>query len=271
MPFLLAVNNLGLMPLAAAFGAELALLQKDVRSARRWAASFTPELQAAQGVPLYPEQLVLAKVLAAENTSDSRSRAFLVLKQLEGFATSIHNKPLLMETLAVQALLHEQDGDERAALTALDSAIELAQPGGWIRLFVDLGPRMARLIVRLEELSERGSASVYVEKILQAFLDAGSTLQSPHLEEMTAPLTNREFEILALLAERWSNREIADKLMISPKTVKRHTMNIYQKLKVNSRRQAASAAERLGLLRHWSTPAHDVYRLVTPAQPEASL
>jgi LuxR family maltose regulon positive regulatory protein len=149
--------------------------------------------------------------------------------------------------LAVQAVLFEAQGDRSAALKTLTHAIELAQPGGFIRLFVDLGPTMQTL---LHELRDQGVATYFVARILAAFaepqpVDPAATFGPPELIE---PLTRRELEVLDLLAQRLSNKEIAASLFIAPNTAKRHILNICQKLQVNTRRDAVTKAQILGLL-----------------------
>jgi LuxR family maltose regulon positive regulatory protein len=122
----------------------------------------------------------------------------------------------------------------------------LAQPGGFIRLYVDLGPKMADL---LRCLQNREPLTDYIASILSAFADAAQFEMQPdgngHLID---PLTDRELEILERLAHRYSNKEIAAELFISPATVKRHTINIYQKLAVHNRREAVEKARALSLI-----------------------
>jgi LuxR family maltose regulon positive regulatory protein len=139
----------------------------------------------------------------------------------------------------------------------LGQAITLAEPGGFIRPFLDLAPEMVDLLNRLVK---QNSAFKYAERILAAFnnkesgteqdLSDDQSVQRSSLSNQTLvePLTNRELEIIELLAQRMSNKEIAGKLFISPETVKRHTINIYQKLGVNNRREAADKGHALGLL-----------------------
>jgi len=148
--------------------------------------------------------------------------------------------------LALQALLHTAKNDEGAALIALEESLALAHPGGFIRLYVDLGPEMADLLRRLQN---REPFIEQIASILNAFVDA-----VPHDPlgkengQLIEPLTKRESEILELLARRYSNKEIATELVISPETVKRHAVNIYQKLAVHNRRGAVEMAGALGLI-----------------------
>ncbi|MCC2628708.1 MAG: hypothetical protein K0S14_2358, partial [Thermomicrobiales bacterium] len=142
------------------------------------------------------------------------------------------------------ALLLEEQGRHEAALQALERAVIAAEPEGWIRLFVDLGEPMALLLTELSRLQVTPYA---VDRILAAF-SARHLAGSPDQSRLANPLTARELEVLDLLVERISNKEIASRLYIAPSTVKRHTLNIYRKLGVNSRREAVLAAHELGLL-----------------------
>jgi len=159
-------------------------------------------------------------------------------------------------------MLHDKQGEAPAALEKLTEALALAEAGSFIRLFVDLGPQMADLLKRLQK---QNVAVDYIESILAAFRDneravgpeaaaqptasahqplRASTLSQPLVEH----LTNRELDVLDLLAQRLSNKEIADKLFISATTVKGHLQNIYQKLEVGKRREAVEKAQILGIL-----------------------
>ncbi len=169
------------------------------------------------------------------------------LARLREFAEARHHTHVLIEVLAVQAVLFEAQGDHSAALESLARAIGLAQPGGFIRLFVDLGPTIQAL---LRELRDQGVAPYFVARILAAFaepqpIEPAATFGPPELIE---PLTKRELEVLALLEQRLSNKEIAARLFITPSTAKLHTLHIYQKLQVNTRRAAVAKAQSLGLL-----------------------
>jgi LuxR family transcriptional regulator, maltose regulon positive regulatory protein len=151
---------------------------------------------------------------------------------------------VLIEALALQALAHWQRSDSVGAMTALERALRLAQPEGYVRLFVDLGLSMARL---LQEARARDVLPDDIARLLAAFAD-GFPMSDPHLETLPEPLTLREQEVLQLLAAGLTNREIGKKLVISAQTVKKHTANIYGKLGVGNRTEAVAQARQLDLL-----------------------
>lgn len=244
-------RNAFLVGLAQAFSADLALRQGRMAEALAWADAFDPEpLTPMYGFMSPPT--VLAKILVLADTEETRQRAITYLERLVSYLESIHNKHFLAEALAIRSLLHDALGETAAARQDLERAIRLAQPGRYIRLFVDLGPRLGSLLSRLD-LDEE--ALQYAGEILAEFRqdyvavpekpDATSTIL-PKLG--VEPLSKREQQILALMSERLSNKEIASSLHISPVTVKRHAANIYQKLGVHGRRQAVAKATGLGML-----------------------
>jgi LuxR family transcriptional regulator, maltose regulon positive regulatory protein len=259
--YFVETRNAALQPLVQGFAAELAAMQGDLGTAGRWATAVGPGIPLGIMAFFYAPQLTLPKVLLAINTPASRQQAAEVLSRLYDFVTATHSTRFTIEVLALQALLHDAQGDERAALALLERAVSLAEPGGFIRLFADRGPRMA---VLLAQLRRTGVAPSYTGQILQAFgvstpvapnqgaaqraAQGVAVLPTGRLEPVE-PLTAREREVLALLAQRLSNKEIAQALVISPQTVKRHAVNIYQKLQVASRREAVANAIRLGLLK----------------------
>jgi LuxR family maltose regulon positive regulatory protein len=117
-----------------------------------------------------------------------------------------------------------------------------------VRIFIDLGPPMAALLYRL---TNSDAASPYARHLLAAFPRLRQPVMLEHdaeVNDLLQPLTDREWEVLSLMGHRLSNKEIAQNLIISPNTVKKHASNIYQKLDVNSRRQAIARAHQLGLL-----------------------
>lgn len=156
----------------------------------------------------------------------------------------------VIEILILQALACEAQRDTHAALRALERALTLAEPEGYFRIFVDEGPPMARL---LYEALSRESSPEYVQSLLAVFptiepkSELFSRTESPGTE-LIEHLSDRELEILGLLAKGLTNQEIGSKLYLSLNTVKAHTRNIYGKLGVNSRTQASARARSLGLI-----------------------
>ena len=243
--FCLEMGYVNLLSTIKAFQTELALLQGEIGKAGDWAMQVDPSLPLQIMPYFFDQQMTLAKVLLAQNTTASLQQAAEALTRLYKFVTATHNTRFLIEVLALQAMLYDAQGDEQAAFKALTQSVLLAQPGGFIRMFVDLGPRMANLLNRLRS---HGVVPDYIGQILGAFPAPKPAVASAGLEEIIAPLTGRELEILVFLAQRMSNKEIASELVISPITVKRHTINIYQKLNVESRREAVDMAVALGIL-----------------------
>jgi LuxR family maltose regulon positive regulatory protein len=249
--FLRETRSEGLLPLAEAFRADLAARQGDLAAAGQWAATVGPHVPLAGNPYFYAPQVALPKILLAQNTPASLAQADEVLARLYAFFTSIHNTRFTIEVLALQALSYQAQGQRERALAALEQAVTLAQPGGFVRLFLDLGPTVADLLGRL---SVEGAARAYVERLQQAFAAERTspprqTAPPPAAPRgMIEPLTRREMEVLGLLAQRLTAQEIAQKLILSEQTVNRHRVNIYQKLGVHSRREALATAVALGIL-----------------------
>jgi len=155
-----------------------------------------------------------------------------------------------IEVLILQALSCQARGDMGQAITTLEKALTLAEPEGFVRIFVDEGPPMARLFY---EALTRGIAPDYIRRLLAAFPVAEPEQAVPSetqasCSELVEPLSEREVEVLALLAEGLTNAEIASRLFLALNTVKAHSRNIYGKLGVHSRTQAVARARALGLL-----------------------
>jgi LuxR family maltose regulon positive regulatory protein len=129
-------------------------------------------------------------------------------------------------------------------LLSLERALRLAEPEGYVRLFVDLGLPMARVV---QEARSRAVVPEYVQQLLAAF-GGDLAFSAPTEVALPEPLTTREQEILELIAAGLTNREIAQQLVISSETVKKHTGSIYAKLGVSNRTEAAARARDLDLL-----------------------
>jgi LuxR family maltose regulon positive regulatory protein len=237
----------------AAVRANLDLVQGNLDAAIRWAD--VSGLSATDVDLPYPREyqyLVLARVRLAQ-ARDVQTAPFLqdVLQLLVRLRESAEEKARLgsvLEILIVQALALQAQGDWTSALSTLDRALVLAAPEGYIRLFVDEGEPMLAL---LRQVHARSKVPGYVETLLNAFGEQHlSELPppSPSISSLAEPLTEREREVLRLLLEGASNREIAHRLILSVNTVKRHVFNLCGKLGVQSRAQAIIRARDLHLV-----------------------
>ncbi len=195
------------------------------------------------------EHITLARMLLAlsRNKSDRTNRSIDEATELLGrllkAAEEAERTGSTIEILVLQALAHQTQGDILAALGPLERALTLAEPEGYVRMFVDEGPPMAQL---LEEAMKHKIAPNYARQLLAAF--GKSEERTPLKQDLIEPLTERELELLHLLRTNLTGPEIARKLMVSLNTVRTHTQNIYTKLEVNDRRAAVNRGEELGLL-----------------------
>jgi LuxR family maltose regulon positive regulatory protein len=222
-----------------------------------------PELKPDASVPhaiglLYNSALrVLLYRAGAKREQQLLRRGIELADVLIAASFRCQHLPIVLQTLLLRAQMNAALGNEHAALTDLARVLELAEPEGFISVFLEEGQPIAKLLMTLIEsnLLQRVSPD-YVKKILAAFPGTGSTpevrsAQSVMLvgdESLIEPLTPRELEVLQLIAAGDSNQLIAEKLVITLSAVKKHTGNIFGKLNVNSRTQAIARARQLGLL-----------------------
>jgi LuxR family maltose regulon positive regulatory protein len=149
----------------------------------------------------------------------------------------------VLAILVLQALVHQAQGDLPAALAPLARALALAEPEGYVRIFVDEGSPMTTL---LEAAAKHGAARSYVRRLLAA---GGVAADSPPTSQnLIEPLSDRELAVLRLLGTDLDGPAIARELLVSLNTMRTHTKNIYGKLGVNNRRAAVRRAEELQLL-----------------------
>lgn len=193
------------------------------------------------------EHITLAKALIAHYQRDRAERsideAMGLLERLLHAAEEGERMGSVIEILLVQALALQAQGEGAAALTPLARALTLAEPEGYIRIFVDEGPPMATL---LRAAAKDGVAPDYVRRLQMALGEPHG--ETPVNQRLIEPLSERELDVLRLLATELSGPEIARELIVSLNTMRTHTKNIYSKLGVNNRRSAVRRAEELGLL-----------------------
>ncbi len=200
------------------------------------------------------EHITLARVLIARYRRDRAESAIReavgLLERLLQAAEAGERTGSAIEILAQLALAHAAQGDVPAALVPLERTLRLAEPEGYVRIFVDEGAPMAHL---LREAAARRITPGYTATLLAA-CEAGAGTGQPRLpaapspQPLAEPLTQRERDVLRLLETELSGPEIARELTVGLSTVRTYTKSIYRKLNVNSRRAAIKRASELDLL-----------------------
>jgi len=221
----------------AACHVQIALTQDDLATAMRWAEQVTQDADASPFYPLLG--LTQARLLLAQN---EKAAATEQLAARHETAVRAGWQFGVIEVRALQALAAPTP---TAALDFLADALTLAQQEGYVRTFVDKGEPMAAL---LREAASQGIAPDYVAKLLAAFKVPEKVPPRPRVQPLIEPLSDRELEVLRLLADGLTNQEIAHALCVSVNTVKTHLRNIYGKLGVHNRRETVAKAKELNLL-----------------------
>ena len=197
------------------------------------------------------EHITLARILLARYKSDYSNdklrEAIGLLERLLKAAEEGGRTGNVIEILVLQALADQLLGDIPVALTSLERALTLAEPEGYVRIFLDEGSSMAQL---LREAAKHGIMPNYTGKLLDTFTGAQHKSDSPRptSQPLLEPLSERELEVLRLFKTELSGPEIASQLVIALSTVRTHTKSIYSKLNVNSRRAAVKRGTELGLI-----------------------
>jgi LuxR family transcriptional regulator, maltose regulon positive regulatory protein len=233
---------------------RLLLGQGDTAAVRAWVQE---RGLAEEDEPSYPrelEYLVLARLLLAEHAPD---RAVHLLDRIGSAARAQGRMGSLIEARALHALALQLAGHEDQALNVLAEALSLGRHEGYVRVFADEGPPMAALLRRLVATQREGRAGQtvpidYLGRILRSF-DGAARPRAPLGGEavvagLAEALTQRELEVLQLLAAGKRNREIASELVVTEDTVKKHISHIFEKLGATTRGQAVAHASELGLI-----------------------
>jgi LuxR family transcriptional regulator, maltose regulon positive regulatory protein len=213
--------------------------------------------------PSYPrerEQLVLARLLLARGLPQ---RALPLLDRLHAAAVTQGRFSSALEARAVQALAFEAAAETASALEALADALSLAEPEGYVSVFADEGAAMTDLLRKLVSSAQRGHLPTVGSEVVEyalRLLGAVSGYRASSMKSLNGatralgaavlvePLTERGAEVLMLLAEGRASQEIADRLVVTIDTVKKHLTHIFGKLDAVSRTQAVARARELNLL-----------------------
>ncbi len=195
------------------------------------------------------EHITLVRVLIAEyryfNNNNALSDAKQFIKRLLIEATKGKRTGNIIELYILQALAEDYSGSLELALESLTTAIKLAETEEYIQIFIDEGVHMHLL---LSKLTVDNAYSNYFSKLLEIFEKTMALNESKQTQMDIEPLTKREQEVLLLIAEGLSNREISEKLFLALSTVKNYNRNLYEKLEVKNRTSAIKKARELGLV-----------------------
>lgn len=244
----------------AAWKARIWVAQGRLGDARAWAQGRGLSAHDALSYLREFEHLTLARVLLAHSRPGPADRslheAIGLLDRLLGAAEEGGRTGSAIEALVLRSRALQLQGDRPAALAALSRALALAEPEGYVRVFVDEGPPVAALLEAQSAMPDSHSDPLrpYRERLLAAFhhaqaeaARAGDTPAVSGSEALAEPLSEREREVLRLLRTDLGGPEIARELVVSLNTLRTHTRNIYAKLGVSGRRAAVRRADELGL------------------------
>jgi len=225
----------------AAWQARIWLAQGKLEAASQWVVKRGLEVEGELQFAHEGETIVLTRILIAQGRLDE---AIGLLDRLIKEGEAGDRITSLVEMLLIQAFAFKAQGDANKAMTTLGKALSIAEPGGYIRIFIDEGSPIAEL---LEEILDDNTdiPRAYLKKLLSAFRLNKLIKTDDGLVER---LSERELEVLRFIAAGLSNKEIMKELFISISTVKTHLSHIYSKLNVNSRTQATLKAKELELL-----------------------
>jgi ATP/maltotriose-dependent transcriptional regulator MalT len=248
-------HNMDRLMTAYAFCGRLALVQDDEEQAEQW-LEMAGEQEVRGPMPFFADPPITAAwLLLAKGDEVSVAKSQVLLTRLLQHVEAMHDTRKMIEVLALQAWAYDLQSRESEALEVLEHALALGRPGGFVRTFTDL-PRLQKVLAALRRSRKAqkvpdNKLDAYLQDILVAMSPASAHDVSPKelmRQEGLEPLTERELQILHLLEQGLTNREIAGELVVTSGTVKLHTKHVYRKLRVNNRQTAVTLARALGLL-----------------------
>ena len=248
MQHVLDIHSEYLHPVAGGFLAELDLRAGRTSAAQQWAETAVPDQVRHRFMFYEPTPTLIEALLTAADATD---RAVELLDDALKLAQHRQHEPVLIRLLGLRALSLSRAGQEEQALEAMESAIIRSHQSGIIRRLADLGPSIIPIVSRIrvpDDVLEHAAA------VLAAINPHGSTAEpatadiSGSTSAIGEPnLTDRELDVLKLLAARYSNKEIAAELFIATATVKKRTVTLYNKLNVHGRREVGGQGQGVGL------------------------
>jgi LuxR family maltose regulon positive regulatory protein len=227
---------------------RLHVMRGDREAAARWMTDNTLGVEDELGYAWQETYVALAQALTLLGRYD---QALSLLARLLRMAQQVGCNGHVIKIQACRAMVFGAQDRADDAVAALSPALHLAEPEGYVRTFVDCGPMMADL---LKQVALAGTAPAYVGTLLAAFKSEGPSVHTvkagtdPARAALVEPLTDRELEVLRLIAAGLSNAEIAQELYVALSTVKKHINHLYGKLQVHRRIEAVVKARELGLL-----------------------
>jgi LuxR family maltose regulon positive regulatory protein len=245
------------LALTATWRARVALSQGDIMTAERWSRARGLHIEGPlpSDDDVARDQAAYATLVRLAIAQQRAQEALPLLDHLRAQALASGQTPRRIEALILRALALEDIGQRAEALSALREALHMAEPEGYVRLYVDEGRPVATLLNRLQRSSQ--DPNVYCDRLLAALDHAvtvptslnahsrGNTTTDLHHDAL---LSEREREVLRMVAAGVSNAEIARQLVIEVSTVKRHVSNILAKLGAANRTEAAARARSMDLL-----------------------
>src|SRR2546422_2432858 len=233
--------------------ARLMIAHNDLRGAAAWLDERGVDEKDEPTYPREREYLVLARLLLAR---EFPGRALDLLARVATLALAQGRTASVIEVKALQALGLHAAGDQPAARATLTEALVLTQPEDSVRAFVDAGPGIAALLSSIVGAGKKGQPTagqvdvIYLGRLLRAVRSAATEGGPPKrgLAPLVETLTDREFEILRMLAAGKQNQEIANELCVTLDTVKKHLTHTFGKLGAANRTQAVARARQLGLI-----------------------
>ena len=247
-----AQGPVGLVNPVPAQRVRLLLAQGDLDGAARWAQENGLDAEDEPDYAREPGYLVLGRMLLAQGRA---GQALALGDRLHAAAAAQDRTGGLIEAGALRALALAGIGDEDGAVTALATALMLACPQGYVRVFADEGPAMAALLGRLiaAQRADRAAADVplgYLATLRGALGPGPATPDTGRntLPGIVDPLTSRELEVLRMLAAGRPNQAIAGELVVTLDTVKKHVSHVLGKLGAANRTEAVARARELSLI-----------------------